>query len=261
MTLSYLKGYIRPSFLLALTKRLESNLQMEADDLQGLTRVLGQTRFTMVTHYQTSETPKSVVRALKKGKAVIFIESFPLAVVLPSLISDIFITDEDRSYRNNLDFHALLPSYRSDYYARGSRFICLVSICQSRCSTPRFELAHSIAKSRLEVPYPAFLETLLMMFILELLIEALIRLPSSIGSSHYDGRRHRAGSGGRIREAREQFAHYRARSCYNCKLDARQLSQFVLLSGVQVFADLSVRSIRCDWSYGWACVHVCLSRW
>jgi hypothetical protein len=45
----------------------------------------------------------------------------------------------------------------------------------------RIEMALSIAQSRQGVPYPALVEIILMLIILELILEASVRLPKSIG--------------------------------------------------------------------------------
>lgn len=45
----------------------------------------------------------------------------------------------------------------------------------------RIELALSVAQSRADVPYPALIEILMMLLTLELIIEASVRLPKSIG--------------------------------------------------------------------------------
>lgn len=53
-------------------------------------------------------------------------------------------------------------------------YIALVSV---NPEVLRIELALSIAQSREGVPYPALLEVLLMLLVLELIIEASVRLP------------------------------------------------------------------------------------
>src|SRR5690606_21251814 len=47
----------------------------------------------------------------------------------------------------------------------------------------RVELALTVAGGRIGVPYPSFIEVLFMLFFLELLIEASMRLPKSISGT------------------------------------------------------------------------------
>ncbi|MFC4807762.1 spore germination protein [Paenibacillus sp. GCM10023250] len=183
VTLAYLEGAIHPSLLRKLTDRLKSReLQssLDIDNLQDLTKLLGLSKYGIVTRFRTCETPANAVRALRNGRAVIFIESLPYAIVVPSLASDFIMSEEDRNYPQPIAI--FLRVYR----VFGLLLMILlpalyVSLVSVNPDVLRFELAHSIAKSRLEVPYPAFVETLVMMIVLELLMEALIRLPASIG--------------------------------------------------------------------------------
>lgn len=76
--------------------------------------------------------------------------------------------------------HVPYPSFancgrldRNDY-----SWVCLVSV---NPEVVRLQLALSIANSRQDVPYPAFVETLLLLIVLELIHEASIRLPKSVG--------------------------------------------------------------------------------
>ncbi|NBD24074.1 spore germination protein [Paenibacillus glycinis] len=180
VTVSYLKGAIDPAFLQTLIEAIESRLHLEVNNLQDFTKVLGLSSFNLITHYHTTEMPQSAMRALRNGRAVLFIERVPFALVLPSLFADLYMSEDD----NNLTpiYTVLLRLLRlfgilTTLIAPGL-YVALVSV---NPDVLRFELAHSIAKSRLDVPYPAIVETLLLLIVLELLMEAIIRLPSSIG--------------------------------------------------------------------------------
>ncbi|SFI38757.1 GerA spore germination protein [Paenibacillus sp. UNC496MF] len=183
VTLAYLEGEIHPTLLRKLTDRLTSRTaqaSLDIGNLQDLIKLLGLSKSGFVTRFRTCETPANAVRALRNGRAVIFIECLPYAIVVPSLASDFIMSEEDRNYPFAIAM--VLRCYR----VFGLLLMILlpalyVSLVSVNPDVLRFELAHSIAKSRLEVPYPAFVETLVMMVILELLMEALIRLPASIG--------------------------------------------------------------------------------
>jgi hypothetical protein len=57
-------------------------------------------------------------------------------------------------------------------------YVALVSV---NPEVLRLQLAISIANSRQDVPYPAFVETILLLIVLELILEASVRLPKSVG--------------------------------------------------------------------------------
>lgn len=178
--LCYLEQEVDPILLDNMTQKLEAHQNTEISNMQELAHILKFSKYSFVTHYMTYELPQNAVRALKNGKAVLFIERVPFSIVLPSIFSDLFISEDDLNHP---------PIY--SWLLRSLRFIgtlltlilpgLYVALVSVNPDVLRFELAHSIARSRLDVPYPAIIEALLLLFILELIMEAIIRLPGSIG--------------------------------------------------------------------------------
>jgi Bacillus/Clostridium GerA spore germination protein. len=176
----YMDSLIDEQLLDNLTQKLESNITTDISNMKELSSVLEFSKFSLVTHYMTYELPQNAEKALKNGKVILFQERLPFAIVLPSLISDLFVTEDDMNHP---------PVYT--WLLRCLRLIGLlttlivpglyVAIVSVNPDVLRFELAHSIARSRLDVPYPAIIEALLLLGIMELIMEAIIRLPSSIG--------------------------------------------------------------------------------
>ncbi|MDR6549605.1 hypothetical protein J2736_000788 [Paenibacillus qinlingensis] len=178
--LSYMDTKIDPTLLKSITDAIESNLDKDITNVQELSRMFGFSNFTLVTRYNTTELPQSAARALKNGKAVLFIERLPFALVLPSLVSDMFVIADDSNhppvFAVTLGLIRIIGALITLIIP--GLYVALVSV---NPDVLRFELAHSIARSRIDVPYPAIVETLLLLFILELTLEAIIRLPPSIG--------------------------------------------------------------------------------
>ncbi|CAM3439517.1 spore germination protein [Paenibacillus lupini] len=171
---------IDPTLLDTLTQKLEANLNTEISNLKELSSVFQFSKFSLVTHYMTHELPQNAVRAIKNGRAVLFIERLPFAIILPSLVSDMFITEDDLNHPPvfswMLKILRIIGSLTTLIFP--GLYVALVSV---NPDVLRFELAHSIARSRLDVPYPAIIEALLLLGIMELIMEAIIRLPTSIG--------------------------------------------------------------------------------
>jgi hypothetical protein len=178
--LSYLHTKIDPTFLRSIINAIESNIHLDISNVQELSRMFGFSDFTLVTRYNTTELPQSAARALKDGRAVLFIERLPFALVLPSLVSDLFVIADDS---NHPPVFAVMLSFIRILGALITLIIpgLYVALVSVNPDVLRFELAHSIARSRVDVPYPAIVETLLLLFVLELILEAIIRLPPSIG--------------------------------------------------------------------------------
>lgn len=180
--LLHMEGQADPSLLDSIIRRLESNLDKEVSDLGKLSGVLGFPKSTLVTRFNTTELPQNVASGLTKGKVVLIIDRFPFALVLPSLLADMFAAEND--VNNPLVFMISVRILRfigvlSNMLMPGL-YVALISVNPDAL---RIELAMSIAQSREGIPYPAIVETLFLLIILELLLEASIRLPKSIGAT------------------------------------------------------------------------------
>ncbi|MCI3919652.1 spore germination protein [Paenibacillus sp. TRM 82003] len=129
-----------------------------------------------------TERPDRATVNLSQGKIIVFVSGTPFALVMPSVFYDFFSSMED-----------MYQSYWIAKFLLFLRYIGLfvsltfpalyVAITAYNPEVLRFQLTLSVAGSRMGVPYPAFVEILFMLFAMELLIEASIRLPKSIGST------------------------------------------------------------------------------
>lgn len=129
-----------------------------------------------------SERPDRVTRAIANGKIIILIKGSMFALILPVTFFEFMHSVDDR--------------YESFWMTRTLillRYIAVVltitlpalyiSVISYNPELFRVQLALSIAGSRAAVPYPSFVEVMIMLFMIEALIEASIRLPRYIGST------------------------------------------------------------------------------
>lgn len=127
-----------------------------------------------------TERPDRVAVNLAGGKVILLISGSPFAVILPTVMKDFMASMED-SYQ----------TYWVACFLQILRYIgfaislllpgAYVVVTSYNPELVRIQLALSIAGSRAEVPYPTFVEVLLMLIMMELLTEASIRLPKAIG--------------------------------------------------------------------------------
>ena len=176
----YLSDVIDPNLVKQVVERIEGNLDKNVRNIQQLSKVMGFPNWSFVTKFNTTELPQNVTVALEEGKLVILLDRFPFALIIPSLLSDMFALEDDANFP--IVFMLFLRVLRVAgiliTVLIPGLYVALVSV---NPEVLRIELALSIAKSRIDVPYPAFVETFLMLVILELILEASIRLPKSIG--------------------------------------------------------------------------------
>jgi len=129
-----------------------------------------------------TERPDRIAFNLSQGKIILLPQGSPFAVIVPVVFYDFFTSMED-----------LTQAYWVGRFLLTVRYIGLtinltlasiyVAIASYNPDLLRVQLTLSIAGSRSSVPYPSYIEVLFMLVMMELLTEASIRLPKSIGST------------------------------------------------------------------------------
>ncbi|MCR8848100.1 spore germination protein [Rossellomorea sp. SC111] len=163
-----------------IISRMERNKHLELNNLQDISNMLGFPKRNVISSFKTTEIPLEVYRSLERGKIVLLLDRFPFALILPNVFSDLFFLENDRNYSYPIMFAMRLLRITGALIAviLPGLYVALVSVNPEML---RIELALSVAQSREGVPYPAFIETMLMLLILELILEASLRLPKSVG--------------------------------------------------------------------------------
>ncbi|PEL10470.1 spore germination protein [Bacillus sp. AFS017336] len=161
-------------------KQIEKNLSIDINNLQDFSKMLGFSPWIAVSKFNSTELPQEATNALLKGRVIVFVDRIALALVLPGLFWDMFALENDRNYPIPLTI--TMRSLRIIGFLLAlilpALYVALVAV---NPEVLRIEIALSIAQSRNGVPYPALVEIILMLIILELIIEASIRLPKSVG--------------------------------------------------------------------------------
>ncbi|CAM4510145.1 hypothetical protein FHS16_005977 [Paenibacillus endophyticus] len=180
IALCHIEGAIDEQLLSDIVDCLSSSQSKNANNIQQLLKILGQDKFSIVPTTITTELPSEAETHLNQGKAVLFLEGFPYAIVVPALVTDIWSIKAD--YNIPYVFMAFVRILRVFGLTIGvvspGLYVAFVSV---NPEVLRIQLALSIAASREGVPYPALLEVLFLLIILELIVEAIVRLPKSIG--------------------------------------------------------------------------------
>ncbi|MFC4807848.1 spore germination protein [Paenibacillus sp. GCM10023250] len=180
LSLLYYEGKADPAFIAKIKRQIESNRNRCVRNLQGLSRYMGFNAWQTLSNFTQSEIPEETARYLRDGRAVLLLDQLPIAFVLPGLILDAFFLESDRNltaplmvFVRSVRFIGVLATL-----ILPALYVALVSV---NPEVLRIELAVSIAQSREGIPYPVFIEIVLMLIIIELIIEASVRLPQRIG--------------------------------------------------------------------------------
>lgn len=129
-----------------------------------------------------TERPDRIAFNIGQGKVVLLIDGTLFALVLPAVFYDFMSSMED-----------IYQSFWVSRFLLSLRYLGLlinlilpaayVAITAYNPEVFRVQLILSVSGSRTGVPFPAFVEVLFMLLMMELLTEASIRLPKSIGST------------------------------------------------------------------------------
>lgn len=160
-----------------------SNIKIDAVlDSGYIEQLIEDNKFSPFPQIQSTERPDVVAAALYEGRVAILVDNSPFALIVPATLPTFFQSPDD--YYQRWIYSTLI---------RVIRFIAIVfslllpalyiAVTSYNTSIIPTKLAYSIAASREGVPFPSFVETLIMEFALALLMEAIIRLPKPIGST------------------------------------------------------------------------------
>lgn len=180
--IAYMEGIINPRLVEEIKRRIENAKIDIVPDSGVIEEVLEDDPWSPFPQVHYSERPDTVVSALAEGRAVILVDGTPMALVVPSTLPAFFQSPED--YYERSMYGTLLRTLRLVAAAVSALipalYIAITTFHQEMIPT---SLAIAIAASREPVPFPAFVEALIMELALELVREAGIRLPGAVGQT------------------------------------------------------------------------------
>lgn len=159
--------------------------EIKVDTLQSaneLTQLLNKQKFAIFPTFLTTERPDRAILNLSQGKVILMLEGTPFVLILPVVFYD-FYSAMDDNYQLSLVSYSLLILRYIALFLSLVLPAAYVALTAYNPEIFRVQVALSIAGSRASVPYPAYVEVLLMLILMELLLEASIRLPKSVGST------------------------------------------------------------------------------
>lgn len=182
LRLIYLNGVAKGEIVQIIRDRL-SGIKIDRI-LEGnyIEEYLSDDKYTIFPEILNSEKPDSVAAALLEGRVAILVDGTPYVLTAPALAIEFIQVSED--YYHHFIFASFLRVLRLIAAALTllvpSLYIAVTTFHQEIIPT---QLLISIAAQREGVPFPAFLEVLIMEITFELLREAGIRMPRAIGSA------------------------------------------------------------------------------
>ncbi len=176
----YVHGVANPKLVAEVKRRL---LAIKTDYITGgptFEHYIQDNYFSPVPQVIHTERPDRAAAFLAEGHVAIMIDGSPYGMIVPITFWTLMHTAED--YYTRWQFATFTRMLRVFAIATSllvpALYIAVVNYHQEMIPT---ELMLSIAGSRERVPFPAFIEVILMVVSFELIREASVRVPSVIG--------------------------------------------------------------------------------
>lgn len=178
----YLKGIANEQHIKEMRYRISCIDNDQIIDTGTMEQLIEDNVLSFFPQILRTERVDKTVMALMNGQVVVFHDGSPFSLMAPVTFHMLFRSPED--YYDRYYVGSLVRSLRyvSAFFATflPAIYIAMVSYHQGMIPTA---LALSIAGSREGVPFPAFIEALIMEVTFELLREAGVRLPRAVGQT------------------------------------------------------------------------------
>ncbi|WP_413023968.1 spore germination protein [Peribacillus frigoritolerans] len=182
VAIMYLKGVASDKTVSELQSRL-NRINIDAILESGYIEELIQDEvYTPFPTVYNTERPDAVAAAILEGRIAILVDGTPFVLIVPALMVHFFQSSEDYYQRADIATLIRILRYLSFFLAllTPSLYVAVSTFHQEMLPTP---LLISLSSQREGVPFPAFVEAMMMELVFEILREAGVRMPRAIGSS------------------------------------------------------------------------------
>lgn len=181
LSIIYLKGVANEQVLGELRRRIES-LDVDAIlDCGHLSQLIEERPFSLIPQTIQTERPDRAAYLITEGRIAVLVDNSPFALIVPVSFFDLLETADDSFLRwPHATFNRLIRLMGFMISLMMPALYVALTLYHSQMMP--IELLASIAESRANVPFPVFIEVLIMEFSFYLINEAGTRVPSQIGS-------------------------------------------------------------------------------
>lgn len=178
----YLEGTVDKETLTEFKKRIESAKKGDILETAYIEELIEDSTYSPFPQYRSTERPDVAVSSLLEGKIIVMVQGTGTILICPGLFTEFFQASED--YYHRVVFSSFIRLLRIAAFFMSltlpSIYIALTTFHPELIPT---NLLMAILDTREGLPFPAFIEVLIMIFFFELLREAGIRLPRPVGSA------------------------------------------------------------------------------
>lgn len=175
----YVANLVKPGLVEELFRRLEAIHTDRILLATNLSEAITDHPWTPFPQVIDTEMPERVVASLYEGRVAILTDNTPFCLIVPCTYTAIMQSTDDFSVQPVIGSLLRLTRHVAAFVAiyLPAIYIAIVSYHPGILPTP---LAISIAELRARTPFPSFLEAVMMEVLLELIQEAVVRLPNKL---------------------------------------------------------------------------------
>ncbi|WP_019912774.1 spore germination protein [Paenibacillus sp. HW567] len=182
VAIMYLEHVVNKDVLAELKSRLG---HIDIDGILESGYIEEQIQDTARTPFPTiynTERPDIIAAGILEGRIAIFVDGTPFVLLIPALFMQFFQSPEDYYQRADISTLLRFLRYLAFFIAllAPAFYIAVTTFHQEMLPT---NLLISLAAQREGVPFPAFIEALLMEITYEILREASLRIPKNAGQA------------------------------------------------------------------------------
>lgn len=183
ISIVYLEGVANDNIIAEVHRRLDNLKDVDSIlDASCIEQYIEDAPFSIFPQMQYTERPDKVAASLLEGRIALIVDGSPEVLLLPLMFVQLLQSSED--YYNRIAPGTFMRWIRYMGLLIAITFPSLyVAITSYHPEMLPLNLLLSIAAAREGVPFPAFVEALIMELAFELLREASIRLPGAIGNT------------------------------------------------------------------------------
>lgn len=178
----YIEGLASPSLIQEAHRRL---MEYDIDGVMDsgvMEQLAEESWLSPFPQFQSTRRPDRAAMEVLNGKVVVLVDNSPIALLLPTDINSFLKTTDDYYNRFHMATFARIIRYVAAFFALTlpGLYLAVTNFHTQILPTP---LLLSFWQARSGVPFPAALEVLLMELSFELIREAGVRLPGTMGNT------------------------------------------------------------------------------
>lgn len=178
----YVEGLAEPDLVEEIHRRLTAYDIDGVMDSGVMEQLAEDSWMSPFPQFQSTRRPDRAAMEVLNGKVVVLVDNSPVALLLPTDVNSFLKTTDDYYNRFYMATFARLIRYVAAFFALTlpGLYLAVTNFHTQILPTP---LLLSFWQARVGVPFPAALEVLLMELSFELIREAGVRLPGTMGNT------------------------------------------------------------------------------